>query len=140
MKMNNKGLTLIELLAVIVIIGVLSGIAINAITKSITSGHKKGYKNLEQNLRTAAKDYYTVHTDILVPGGDFHMIDAAELHDAGFLDNLNDPIDKKICDYDNSYVRTRASYKDDNSYNLTYEYVVCLRCSNYESPTCSNKN
>ena len=41
MKKNNKGFTLVELLAVIVILGLLMAIAIPSVTKYITQSRKK---------------------------------------------------------------------------------------------------
>ena len=41
MKINNKGFTLVELLAVIVILGLLMAIAIPSVTKYITQSRKK---------------------------------------------------------------------------------------------------
>lgn len=135
--MNNRGFTLMELIAVIVIVGLLSFVAISALSKNIEGSYKKTYKNFEQNLKSAAKDYYSIHTDLLVPGGAADTVDAAELHDAGYLDNLIDPKDKQACDYTNSYVTTSASYASAGSYNLSYTYTVCLVCPNYRSKTCS---
>ncbi len=133
---NNKGFTLIELLAVIAIISILAGIGVIQVTKLISSSQKKTYKNFEKNLQVGAKDYFTVHTDLLVPGGDSYTVPGDELHDGGYLDNLIDPVNKEECDYNNSWVETTAKFDTTESFNVTYTYKVCLVCPNYKSPDC----
>ena len=55
MKLNNKGFTLVEVLAVIVILGVLSTIMISASGSMIQKNKEDNYKNLEKSIKSAAK-------------------------------------------------------------------------------------
>lgn len=59
MKMfkNNKGFTLVELLAVILILGALAIIAMPSITKYFAKSNEEIRNTLEKNLELAAKDY-----------------------------------------------------------------------------------
>lgn len=58
MNLNNKGFTLIEVLAVIVIITVLGGIAIPNVLKSINTSKETSEKVLKDNIKTAAQQLY----------------------------------------------------------------------------------
>ena len=67
--MNKKGFSLVELLAVIAIMGILSGICILAVTRYISNSKKKTYKNFEENLRGAAVNYLSSHTELSTVSG-----------------------------------------------------------------------
>ena len=58
MKLNQKGYTLIEVLAVIVLIAVLSGIAIPKVLTTINAGKTASEKILIDNIKTAAKGMF----------------------------------------------------------------------------------
>ena len=57
MKLNNKGFTLIEVLAVIVILGILATVMIPAVGSMIVKNKEDNYKNLENSITSAAKIY-----------------------------------------------------------------------------------
>ena len=57
MKLNNKGFTLVELLAVIVILTVISSIAIPTISSSLDRSKTKQTKAKEDLLKSAAELY-----------------------------------------------------------------------------------
>ena len=54
-KINNKGFTLIEVLAVVVIIGVLALVMIPAVGGLLSENKENQYKNLEKSITSAAK-------------------------------------------------------------------------------------
>lgn len=56
-KINNKGFTLVEILAVIIILGVIAAITIPTITTVITKNKEDNYTNLENSILSAAKIY-----------------------------------------------------------------------------------
>ena len=59
---NNKAFTMIELLGVIVIIGFLSTMAVTAVSRYKKKAQNDTYKNCEQNLESAAKNYLVYNT------------------------------------------------------------------------------
>jgi prepilin-type N-terminal cleavage/methylation domain-containing protein len=64
MKLNNKGFTLVELLAAVAIIVVLSAIVTPSILNSINTGKDKSYEIMVSNIVTASRELYEeVYTD-----------------------------------------------------------------------------
>ena len=53
--MNKKGFTLIEILAVIIIIGIASAIGITAVTSNIDRSRKSSFANLARNYAESAR-------------------------------------------------------------------------------------
>ena len=56
--MNRKGFTLVELLAALVILGILVSIGGVAITKTISGSKEKNYKTLVANIKSGVEVYY----------------------------------------------------------------------------------
>ncbi|MBR2827634.1 MAG: prepilin-type N-terminal cleavage/methylation domain-containing protein, partial [Bacilli bacterium] len=82
--MKQKGFSLIELLAVIVILGVLSGIAINAYSKYKSSAIKKGINTLLKSSYSAAENYF-------FDNGGVNSVTVEYLVSHGYLENRTDP-------------------------------------------------
>ena len=140
--MKNKGFTLVELLAVIMILGIIMTIAIVSVSQYITSSRNQTYTEHEDTLKRAAQNYLLDHTDLIpqASGGET-TITGQELYDGDYVRELEDPRSKTNCADENSYVIVHrdpdtidAGKKNFNA-NLTY--IVCLKCSNtYKSTTC----
>ncbi len=58
---ESKGFTLVEVLAVIVIVGILSTIGIVAVTKLVSKAREEEKNQQEKMLLLAAKSYYQDH-------------------------------------------------------------------------------
>lgn len=134
LKINNKGFTLVEMLAVIVILGVLSAIMVPTVTTLIAKNKEDNYDNLEKSILSAAKvfisDYrYDIQLDSsdicdsdndtrkisiitdVVDFGDDSKLTIKTLVDNGYLTTnsdgkiLNPKDDSKHLDLVNSYVK-----------------------------------
>ena len=161
--LNKKGFTLVELLAVIAIIGILSGVAIMAVSKYQIKATNDVYKNFEKQLKDSTINYLTSNIDQIPDQGTTSKIYAKTLKENNYLDDLVDPItESKMCINDNtandSYVivKNNSNISDGDTENITYdengnmiinssniknldlEYTVCLMCSQYQSSACSS--
>ena len=56
--MNNKGFTLVELLATLVILALVMGIGTYSITTIINNSKEKNYESLISNIKDGAETYY----------------------------------------------------------------------------------
>ncbi len=64
--MNNKGFTLVEILAAVVILGILSTMAIAGYTRYIDYSKNKSYKHMAKSAMTAAEEYLMDNPSIAV--------------------------------------------------------------------------
>lgn len=127
--MNKKGFTLVELLAVIVIIGLLSGIAVVAYNTFIDNARERVYKTYEDTMKAEA-EMYLIDNSSMIPavGGQTRI----EIEDLG-IDPIQNPDDSNdLCL--NSYVKITRGANIGINYNLTYD--VCLKCNSYKSAVC----
>ena len=124
MKIKKKGFTLVEILAVIVIIGILSTIAIVAYTKHIDKAKKEIDKQNETTIVMAAKAYMEANPSEKPQSiGESAKVDLKTLKNKNYLkeDIINS---KKESCMNNSYVYV---YKNDYD---KYSYKGVLYCGN----------
>ena len=93
--MNNKGFSMIELLGVIVIIGILAGLAIPAVTKYIGKTRDRAYDNIYESAYSAAQEKY-MHDLENAERIDYEIV--KDLYNQGYMDEPIDPSNKGLCD------------------------------------------
>ena len=88
----KKGFTLVELLAVLVVIGLVAGITIPVVDKIMVSGRKKAHDEQVKMVEKRAEDYVNTHISIL--GDEDLYVSVTTLIDNGYFDQdeLIDPI------------------------------------------------
>jgi type IV pilus assembly protein PilA len=144
-KLNNKGFTLVEMLAVVVILSVLMAITVPTISGLIEKNKSDSYKSLEKSILAAAKVYisdnrYNItlsgscgdtrsiseidNNDDMFIGSEKEKLKIKALVDSGDLNDGNDVIiypkdNSKKLDLDSSYVIVKYNCDTkDYSYEL----------------------
>ena len=137
MKRNNRGFTLIEILAAVTILAIISGIAVISVNRYTISTKRKLYQNMEKSVCDAAKNYVMTESledevkDSLEKGITY---EAKDLMKTKYLEDLVDPNNKaQNC---RANVNVKLSSKATSGEGLVeYVYYVKLRCKGYESNT-----
>ena len=143
--MNKKGFTIVELLAVIAIIGILSTVAVFSYNKIIEKSRRDALKDNEKMMKTAAEDLLTHCASSLttpdycvgIPEGDEIVdINLINLINGKFINQIVDPTG--VSDYCSGYVKVNQKKEADGvaSGNTNLEYKVCLMCGHYKSSDC----
>lgn len=83
--MKNKGYTLVELLAVFVILGIIIMISVPAITGVINSSKDKAYDEQIKILENAARTYMSENSALLPDSGSFYNVKISDLKDSGLI-------------------------------------------------------
>ena len=126
-KKSNRGFSFVELLAAIVIMGLLSGLAIVSIRFLTNKAEKEYYKAQENEIVMAAKSYTQDNRNYLPKRVGFkNQIYLKTLQDKKYIGDVVDR-GKKKCDPTKSYVQV---YRYDKNH---YNYVVNLVCNSYKS-------
>lgn len=125
----NKGFTLFETLAVILILGILVTIVVFSANKLIRTGNSKYYNTSEQMMILASKEYFTDYRSYLPKEiNQSTRVLLSALVSENYIDIIKD-VNEEECNTTNSYVEvTKVSEKK-------YIYKAHLVCdkSNYET-------
>lgn len=132
---NNKGFTLVEVLAVVIILGIVLASAIVGYSKYIEKTKKNYYSSQEKLLTQAGRDFFNDNRGFLpVDIGAQNCVLLKTLIDNKYIDPVKD-YNKENCSKENSRVCAQKI-------SLTsYKYETQLVCNNdmeiinYDSPT-----
>lgn len=121
--MNKKGFTLVELLAVIILLGLLTFVIYPSVTGIMKEGKEKAYQQQLSNLKESAVRYVSDHTDIIdeIETNGSYKINVNILITEGYVKRTSDgkiynPIDK-------SEINGCFVVENSDEYNqLTYTY------------------
>lgn len=138
--MNKRGFTLVELLAVIVILGVLATISIVGVSRITTKGRESYYKRQEELILAAGKNYFSDKKSErpYEIGGESRV-------------TLNELIAEKyiepVKDYKNNECDPAGEPEEEGSYvtiekasEKKYDYGVYLDCPDYRTGSSGKVN
>lgn len=100
--MNRKGFTIVELLAVVVIVSLISIIVVNNVKSSMSLSQEEAYRIMKNNLITASYSYIEECRQGIISctGVDYnYSFSANELIKNGYFDNIISPFDNKDLSY-----------------------------------------
>ena len=136
MKINKKGFTMLELLAVIIILGILITLAYMGVSRYLNQARNATYSDFEQNIKDGVTNYLIDHTGTIPNEEESLVVDVKKLVCEGYVEDLQDPRESsKTCNLESYAIVTRKN--DSTSGNMDIEYKACLKCGNYTSPDCS---
>ena len=125
-KLNKKAFTMIELLATITILGLLSMVAIPSVKYLIQKGKDNYYITQKNNIELAAKEYIKDNPQLL-PGeiGGSREIKLEDLIKNKYISDVKDSNDNN-CDYQKTKVTVKRTGK------AKYAYSTYLECPGYK--------
>ena len=144
--MNKKGFTLVELLAVLVILGIIMAIGVGAYSSYQKKAKDDAIKIAEDSMRSGtANNFINCTTNnggkdkelckrYTMPSNknETTKVWLRDLIDESIVDPIANPYKKgEHCNQLTSYVLIRNRAESDK--NLDLEYIACLDCGNYRS-------
>ena len=122
---KKKGFTLVELLATIIILGLLVTIAYVSVTSILDRGNDSYYESQENMLVLAGREYFADHRSELPKEiGDTSTVTLETLIKEKYIDPIKDK-DENVCDEKNSGVTAQKITDRD------FQYYGMLVCPNY---------
>lgn len=126
--MNNRAFTLVETLAVIILLGVIMSIAIPSINNAMDSANKRRIKEDAEMFIILAKEYVETHKDF--NGGEIticNKVGTSNCIDGNKLSDTYDTTNSKVtvsCEYNNNNIYVCDSYSvhlENNKYEAKGE-------------------
>ena len=151
MKRNQKGFTLVEIVAVFTILAIIFGIAVFSIFGYLNKGRTSAYDIAEKSLESSAsaafgdcitgtENEFCSKYELPKDKYDFQLVYLDELIEEEYIEPIKDPEDSsKYCDMEKSYVyiTNRADMETSKNYDL--QYKICLVCGDYQSDYCQEE-
>lgn len=118
--MNKKGFTLIELMAVITILVILSLIIVPLVDRSVKKSKDDMYRIQVENIRLAGEGYFSDHVTSRPSMGSYCSVSLAELVSEGYING--DVVNPKT---GQSFGELYVQIKNVGTSKDVFNYLVC---------------
>ena len=115
---KDKGFTLVELMAVITILAILSLIIIPIVDKNVKKAKKDVYKIQIENIKIAAMNYYTDNISLRPKNGESKTINIEVLIEEDYMEDINRKSIQE--EYESEDIEIKIT-----NINGKYSYLVC---------------
>ena len=129
--MNNRGFSLVELLAIITILGVIMGVALVSQQKHVTKTRQAAYDTLITTARTAAQNRF-MDDGMGASCKKYDLV--SELYQGGYMDKPADPASTSENCSGTVYIKSDTS----GSSMENYKILVELDCSTNKPKDCKD--
>ena len=137
--MNRKGFTLVELLAVIIILSLLALIASTTITKLVTASKSELYNTQIELIKVAARTWGEENIDKLPDNGECKYLTLKDLKAYGILDKniINPKTNKEFSN--NMNIKVTSTLTEYGNLNFKYEVdaIDVSECNQVYQPICT---
>ena len=111
---------MIELLAVLVILGIIMVIAVPSVVSYLQSARSDYYDQLEESVKTVGQEYFSDHRSLMPrENGQIFSVDIQDLITEGYTTEILDSDGNNTCT-GNVYVKRLAT--------ADFEYHACIQC------------
>ena len=122
---NKKGFTLVEILATIIILGLLVTLGYVSVRNILDQSHENYYKSQEDMVLLAGREYFADYRSALPEEvGETATVTLETLINEKYIDPVKDR-NENDCDFKASSVTVQKINEKD------YQYYVTLKCSDY---------
>ena len=116
---EKRGFTMIELLAVLVILGIIMVIAVPSVVSYLQSA-RSDYYQLEESVKTVGQEYFSDHRSLMPrENGQIFSVNIQDLITEGYTTEILDSDGNDTCT-GNVYVKRLAT--------ADFEYHACIQC------------
>ena len=127
--MNRKGFTLIEIMAVIVVLGLLIAIIVPVVNNLLKDSEDTLSDEQIDLVVKASQKYMVEHSELLPEGSAYSAVYIDDLINSGVIDNdsVIDPKTKEeldgcvVVNYNENFNQYEYNYRDDCSINITFD-------------------
>ena len=131
-KLNNRGFTLVELLAVITILGILLAVTVAAVFRHLTNTRQQAMETIATSSYDGAV-MYMMDNNIMLNKGETFKIGIIELYEDGRIDRPGDPYNTKAECGGKVVVQNKTT---SSTIGLEdYKYTITVNCSGGHSLT-----
>lgn len=128
---NKKGFTMVELLATVVILGILAGVGVPLVYRYLDKAKTNSYKHMLTGAYDAANNVVLEKNLSCGIGDNACYFELSALVENEYLENLDDPSKHgSVC---NGVIRVSSAASLNQNVLKSYDYTCYLKCNNYST-------